>query len=104
MYTKSFWNHFIYRHVIYDYNKLHHSQTSIEEKCITQLWPNRVFAYLLATSEVNTFLAYRYFFWNEYEIPEYEILRRNLREQLIKNSFLLSERAHLKRQKKWSTS
>ena len=84
-YTEPFSNHFLYRHTVGDHNKLQHSSPSIEETWIMQRCLNQVFAYLLATSEVNTFLAQRYFLCNEDEVPEYAVFRRHLAEQLINN-------------------
>ena len=58
-YTNPFSNHFLHCHGVDDHNKLHHSSPPTEETWITHRWPNRFFAYLFATSELNTFLAYR---------------------------------------------
>ena len=59
----------------------------------------KVFAYLLATSEVNNFLTYRYSLWKEDKLPEYAVLCRNLTEQLTDNYFTLSEKSHKNRSK-----
>ena len=84
-YTKTFFDHFILIHTFGDYNKLQQSSPSIKKTWVTQCWPNWVFAYFLATSEVNTFLDYRCLIWNEDEVTEYAVLLRNLEEQLINN-------------------
>ena len=67
-YTDVFSNHFKYRHAVDDNNNLRHKLPSIEETWVTCHWENRVFAFILALSEVNAFLAFRYFFWQAEEL------------------------------------
>jgi hypothetical protein len=66
-YILPFQNHFTYRHAVDDHNNHRHQVPSIEETWKTFRWENRVFAFLLALSEVNCWLALRYFVWGERE-------------------------------------
>ena len=62
-YTEPFANHFDFRHIVDDHNNLRHQVPAIEEVWATHRWANRVFAFLLAVTEVNCYLAFRYFVW-----------------------------------------
>ena len=53
--------HFWYRHAVDDHNNLRHATPAVEESWITKRWECRVFSFLLAVSEINAFLALRYF-------------------------------------------
>ena len=69
-YSPPFENHYLYRHAVDDHNNLRHSTPSLEGTWITQRWVNRVFAFFLAITEVNTYLYFRYFFFeNQPKIP-----------------------------------
>ena len=50
-YTKPFSDHFKYRHMIDDHNNLRHSSPSLEDTWTTHRWPNRVFAFVLASQK-----------------------------------------------------
>ena len=85
-YTDVFANHFKFRHAVDDNNNLHHKVPSIEETWVTYHWENRVFAFLLVLSEVNAFLAFRFFFWkSEQLIISVHDFRKKLTLQLIHN-------------------
>jgi hypothetical protein len=86
-YTEPFANHFLYRHCVDDHNNLRHAGVSIEETWRTHRWVNRVFAFLLAISEVNTFLAFRSFVWDEEDKMELLHFRRLLALALINNEW-----------------
>ena len=86
-YTEPFANHFLYRHCVDDHNNLRHSGISIEETWRTHRWVNRVFAFLLAISEVNAFLAFRYFIWDKKDKMELLQFRRLLALALINNEW-----------------
>ena len=58
-----FVNHYAYRHAVDDHNHLRQADLSLEETWRTHRWENRVFAFILAITEVNAFLAFRYFVW-----------------------------------------
>ena len=92
-YTTVFYNHFKYRHSIDDHNNLRHSVPSLEETWITHRWPNRVFSFLLAISEINTYLALKYFVWKKKgeNIPTIHQFRRKLALSLIYNPWLDAE-------------
>ena len=64
-YMEPFANHFDYRHLVDDHNLLRHMVPSIEETWTTDRWANRVFAYLLATSEINSYLAMKHWLWKD---------------------------------------
>ena len=54
-------NHFLYRHSVDGHNNKRHSPISLEVVWGTKYWPNRVFSFLLAVTEVNVNLAAQYF-------------------------------------------
>ena len=58
-------NHFLYRHSVDDHNGKRHSPISLEVVWGTKWWPNCVFAFLLAVTEVNVNLAMTYFLGQE---------------------------------------
>jgi len=61
--------HFRYRHAVDDHNNLHHALPSVEDSWVTHRWEIRVFSFVLAISEVNAFLALRYFTFAKGTIP-----------------------------------
>ena len=90
-YTKPFDWHFRYRHCVDDHNNLRHSLPSIEDTWVTQRWENRVFAFLLAISEVNLYLTLKHFcYTNNYSanFPKYIPFRRKFAWMLIDNEYL----------------
>jgi hypothetical protein len=60
-YPQPFDWHFRYCHAVDDHNNLRHALPLIEDTWITQRWECRVFSFILAISEINAFLALRYF-------------------------------------------
>ena len=60
-YREPFFNHFRYRHAVDDHNGKRHSPISLEETWGTKWWPNRVFSFLVAVTEVNAKLNMEYF-------------------------------------------
>ena len=92
-YTECFQNHYKYRHGVDDHNNLRHQIPSIEGSWLTSRWPIRVLCFLLAVSEVNTFLAFRFFIWNKKLQPSNTLLqfRRKLAIQLIHNDWLRND-------------
>ena len=58
-------NHFLYRHAVDDHNGKRHSPISLEVVWGTKWWPNHVYAFLLAVTEVNVNLAMTYFLGQE---------------------------------------
>ena len=91
-YTKPFHLHFKFRHVVDDHNKLRHALPSIEDSWRTNRWPVRVFLFILAITEVNTFLVMCWFNWEKEDVPTYLSFRRKLAWELIENKFLLGEK------------
>ena len=82
-------NHFLYRHSVDDHNNKRHSPISIEEIWATKWWPNRVFAFLLAVTEVNVSLGMVEFCGSD---PTSQIeFRKSLAEALIYNEYFNEE-------------
>jgi hypothetical protein len=82
-YTELFYNHFTYRHAVDDHNNNRHQPISLEVIWATQRWANRVFAFLLAITEVNCKLASEYFLKkNKVSMISF---RKKLAEALIYN-------------------
>ena len=54
-------NHFLYQHSVNGHNNKQHSPISWEVVWGMKYWPNHVFAFLLAVTEVNVNLAAQYF-------------------------------------------
>ena len=53
--------YFRYCHAVENHNKLRHTFSSIKYTWVTDWWECRVFAFILAISEVYTILILRYF-------------------------------------------
>lgn len=90
-YTEPYSNHYKFRHAVDDHNNHRHSDISLEETWVTHHWENRVFAFLLAITEVNLFLLYRYFIWKEGDNVPLLQFRRQLAKALINNDDLSLE-------------
>jgi hypothetical protein len=90
-YTKPGDWHFRYRHAVDDHNNLRHSLPSLEDSWTTTRWEIRVFTFLLALTEVNIYLAMRYFVWTSDEAMTLVAFRRKLSAALIDNHWLPGE-------------
>ena len=88
IYKLPFSNHFDFRHIVDDHNKLRHKIPSLEETWVTNRWPVRVFQYLLACTEVNIFLAMRFFVWQPDSCMKFHDFRSKLAWELINNEYL----------------
>ena len=91
-YPELFHNHFQYRHAVDDHNNRRQSPISVERTWSTKWWPHRIFAFLLAITEINVFKA-----WIEcfgHEDAGTLSLRKTLAEELINNPYLMEENAH----------
>ena len=79
-------NHYTYRHAVDDHNSRRQSPISIERTWETRYWPNRVFAFLLAVTEVNVYLAMT----NIYGAPAMKQIqfRQKLARELMENTYL----------------
>jgi Transposase IS4 len=82
-------NHFKYRHLVDDHNNRRHSPISFEENWATKTWENRVFAFLIAITEVNLCLVSHYFDGNK-ELSQIEF-RKLLAKELIYNKYIQQE-------------
>ena len=92
-YMEPFYNHYKFRHAVDDHNNLRHSPISLEETWITRRWENRVFAFLLAITEVNMFLVHRYWIWEPNQQQTFLQFCRQLARALIHNEFMKSDTA-----------
>jgi hypothetical protein len=93
-YKQPFSNHIKFRHSCDDHNNNRHQVPSIEGTWITSRWANRVFSFILAISEVNSFLAFQYFIWKPAGLVNHMTLhqfRRKLALKLIYNDFLKTD-------------
>ena len=87
-YTEVITNHYNYCGAVDDHNAYWHDcgkkhGLSLEETCKTKRWANRVFVFILAASEVNAYLAMRYF--GELKMTQLEF-RKQLPLELIHNT------------------
>jgi len=66
---------------------------SMEDTWMTQRWEIRVFAFLLAITEVNTYLACKYFVWSGVleQIPTLVEFHRKFSWALIDNQWISSD-------------
>jgi hypothetical protein len=82
-YTEVFHNHYQYRHVVDDNNNNRMQPIAIEETWKTSYWPNRVFAFVLGVTGVNTQRAYEQF--GAHARQSNLEFRRQLAEEMIHN-------------------
>jgi hypothetical protein len=66
-YPEVFSNHFKYRGSVDSHNAKRHAPIGLETTWATKTWENRVFAFILAVTEVNVFIASNYFFNGKHE-------------------------------------
>ena len=87
-YTKPFDWHFRYRHAVDDDNNLRHALPSIEDTSVTTRWPVRAFTFLISITEINIYLAKRFFVWTKEQRLTFVQFRRGFSKALIKNPLL----------------
>ena len=97
-YPEGVGNHFLYRHSVDDHNNKQHSPISLEVVWGTKYWPNRVFSFLLAVTEVNVNLAAQYFGGMK-QVGQIEF-RKLLAKTLIFNSYY-DDKTDNSPEKKW---
>jgi hypothetical protein len=85
-YPEVVYNHYKYRHCVDDHNAKRHSPISIEVTWGTKRWECRVFAFLLAITEVNTMLAATYFNGSP-SVPMLQF-RKTLAFELLNNPYI----------------
>ena len=85
-YTEPFSLHYRYRHQIDDHNNRRHSPISLEETWAPKRWENRVFAFLIAVTEVNAYRM-RVYLKPGYTSPHLKF-RRALVMKCINNPYL----------------
>ncbi|KAL3779274.1 hypothetical protein ACHAWO_009912 [Cyclotella atomus] len=86
-YTKPYDWHFCYRNIVDDHNNLRHALPSLEATWVTDRWALLVFTFLLAITEVNCYLAFKFFVWGSAIMTLIEF-RRMLAWALINNPFI----------------
>jgi hypothetical protein len=77
-----------------DHNNLRHALQSIEDSWVTKRWEVRVFLFILAITEVNAFLAIRYFTFCNGDIdgcPTLLKFCRLLAWEMIRNRWIVEE-------------
>jgi hypothetical protein len=79
--------HYRFRHADDDHNNLHHALPLVEGTIMTTRWELREFSFLLAVSEVNAFLNYR-FFCKPDSMPT---LQEFLHKLAIKNGWIMEQ-------------
>jgi hypothetical protein len=84
-------NHFKYRHLVDDHNAKRHSPISLEVVWATKTWEKRVFAFLLAVTEVNVKLGAEYFYGME-QLSMIKF-RKRFSKELIYNKYITMEEA-----------
>ena len=84
-YPEVVFNHYAHRDAVDSHNGRRMFPIAIEEQWGTKKWINRVFQYVLATTEVNVNFA-RHFFCTE-DLEEQVNFRYNLAEELINNPY-----------------
>jgi hypothetical protein len=83
-------NHFLFRHAVDDHNLRRHAPISFEEVWGTKRWANRVFAFLLAVTEVNVLLASIKLYGEKYPGGQVEF-RKKFAKELINNPYFEAE-------------
>jgi hypothetical protein len=82
-------NHFRFRHSVDDHNAKRHAPISLEVVWSTKEWEKRVFAFLLAVTEVNVMLSAVYFFNKEQQ--SMLSFRKQFSKELIYNNLIKTQ-------------
>ena len=99
-------NHYKYRDSVDSHNARRQSPIALEETWATDRWPNRIFAYILATTEVNANLANAAFGTEKKLLPQLKF-RQSLAKELINNPYRtaeLNKASNIKRSKRIAES
>jgi hypothetical protein len=99
-YLEPFFLHFKYRHAVDDHNNHRHAVPSIEETWVTTCWVLRCFQFLLAVTEVNMYLAFRFFVWDSNEKMTLLEFRRMFAWEMINNPELVEAEETVRRSKR----
>jgi ribosomal protein S30 len=87
-YPEVFGNHFKYRHMVDDHNGRRHAPNSFEMCWATKTWSHRVFAFLVAVTEVNCLPAVKHFYKRD-RTSQFDF-RIDLANELIFNKYLIT--------------
>ncbi|KAG7340825.1 transposase IS4 [Nitzschia inconspicua] len=92
-YTEPFEDYFLYQDAVHYHSHLRLSNMSLEETWVTDRWEDRVFAFILAITEVNIYLGLRYFVWQcNNKVPmTFFNFKRKLAMALIHNDHMWKE-------------
>jgi hypothetical protein len=74
------------------HNAKRHAPIGVETTWATKKWENRVFAFILAVTEVNVYLAMTYFY--KYKWDSMLDFRKEFAERLIHNKYINIETVH----------
>ena len=88
-------NHYLYRHSVDDHNNRRHSPIGLEEVWGTKDWEHRVFAFILAVTEVNVKLAMEHFYHHD-KMSQLDF-RKQLAKALIYNDYMEADSPKKKR-------
>jgi len=84
--TEPFYLYYKYRGAVDAHNARRHAPISLEETWATKTWEHRVFAFIVAVCEINTYLVAT----NKFDVnskEEYLQLRRKLAKSLMENRY-----------------
>jgi Transposase IS4 len=88
-YPEVFSNHYKFRSFVDHHNGLRHSPIGLETTWGTKQWEKRVFAFVLAVTEVNVFIASQFFYHgNHASMLDF---RGDLAKELIENKYITEE-------------
>jgi hypothetical protein len=90
MYPEVFSNHYKYRGLVDCHNAKRHAPIGFETTWATKTWEKRVFAFLLAVTEVNIFLVANHFYDGKHE--SMLDFRLAFAKEMINNKYLQQER------------
>jgi Transposase IS4 len=98
-------NHFKFRHMVDDHNAKRHAPISLEESWATKTWEYRVFAFLIAITEVNVMLAAKCLFQHlPVDTGSQLSFRKQFSNALIYNKYIVQEREENVRRSKRRSS
>jgi hypothetical protein len=91
--AESFEHYYEARHKVDDHNHARHLLPSLEATWVTTTWENRVFAFILAISEINAWLAYKFFVLipQGFALLTIHQFRRKLALALIYNDYIVMD-------------
>ena len=86
-YKITFPNNFGYIHCVNSHNGIRHQVPSLEQTWTTHRWATMVFSFLVAVTDVNCYMIFRYFLWDDDNTLGFMASCSNLARALIANNF-----------------